>query len=138
MVIGGFAQDSDRDDVTSLIEKHVISETDEAVEEIYAYTFGSIGFIRFVSIDSMRTFLKKFGARPRPNVGGTTLWATQSKNPGERRKSKHLGKHKRVLIEVGLAKSDDQNRSSPWHSHGKARPRRRMEGRWRGWQLGAP
>jgi len=104
VVIGGFAQDSDRDDVTSLIEKHVISETDEAVEEIYAYTFGS--FIRFVSIDGMRTFLRKFGARPRPNVGGTTLWATQSKNPGERRKSKHLGKHKRVLIEVGLAKSD--------------------------------
>ena len=107
MVIGGFMPDSEKGEVMAMIEKHVIAENDKTVEEIYAYSFGSIGFVRFVSADNMREFLKSFGSKPRPKVDDKNIWATASKSPGERRKAKHLGKHKRVLIEVGLAGADE-------------------------------
>jgi hypothetical protein len=107
MVIGSFAQDSDRDVVIDLINKHVISDKDGTVDEIYAYAFGSIGFVRFKTSEQMREFLKKFGNGPKPQVEGKSLWATASKSPEERKKAKYLGKHKRVLIEVGLATAGD-------------------------------
>jgi len=107
MVVGSFLQDSEREVVTSLIAKHIISEMDETVDEIYAYAFGSIGFVRFKTAEQMKDFLRKFGARPKPQVEGKSLWATGSKSPEDRLKAKHLGKHKRVLIEVGLANAAD-------------------------------
>jgi hypothetical protein len=107
MVVGGFMQDSERSEVIALIEKHIIDEFDDTVDEIYAYGFGSIGFVRFKTAVSMRDFLKKFGAKPKPQVEGKNLWATVSRSPEERKKAKHMGKYKRVLIEVGLAKSED-------------------------------
>ena len=107
MVVGSFIQDSQRDEVKALIAKHIISETDETVDEIYAYSFGSIGFVRFHSVMQMVEFMKKFGNNVKPEVNGKSLWVTASKSPGERRKARHLGKHKRVLIEVGLSKAED-------------------------------
>ena len=107
VVIGGFMQDSERDEVKSAIEKHIISETDENVDEIWAYAFGSIGFVRFKTASHLKVFLKTFGMKPKPQVGGKSLWATITKSPEERNKAKHLGKYKRVLIEVGLAKAED-------------------------------
>ena len=107
MVVGGFSQDSEREVVQSLIEKHIISKADATVEEIYAYAFGSIGFVRFKAAEQMQDFLRKFGANPKPQVDGKTLWATGSKNPGDKRKARHLGKYKRVLIEVGLTNAAD-------------------------------
>jgi hypothetical protein len=107
MVVGGFKQDSERSEVIALIGKHIIDELDDNVDEIYAYGFGSIGFVRFKNSANMRDFLKKFGAKPKPQVEGKNLWATVSKSPEERNKAKHIGKYKRVLIEVGLAKVED-------------------------------
>ena len=107
MVLGSFPQDSERDAVIDLINKHVISDKDGTVDEIYAYAFGSIGFVRFKTSEQMREFLRKFGNDPKPQVEGKGLWATASKSPEERKKAKYLGKHKRVLIEVGLAIAGD-------------------------------
>jgi hypothetical protein len=107
MVVGGFKQDSERSEVIALIGKHIIDELEDTVDEIYAYGFGSIGFVRFKNAANMRDFLKKFGAKPKPQVEGKNLWATVSKSPEERNKAKHIGKYKRVLIEVGLAKVED-------------------------------
>ena len=90
MVIGCFMQDSERDEVKSAIEKYIISETDEHVDEIWAYAFGSIGFVRFKTASHLRVFLKTFGMKPKPQVGGKSLWATASKSPGETRKMSGL------------------------------------------------
>ena len=107
MVVGSFAQNSERNVVKALIEKHVIAEADETVEEIFAYAFGSIGFVRFKTTDHMKEFLKKFGTSTKPKINGKNLWTIATKSPDERKKAKHIGKYKRVLIEVGLASADD-------------------------------
>ena len=107
MVVGGFMQDSERNDVIDLIGKHIISDKEATVDEVYAYNFGSIGFVRFTTAGHMKEFLTKFGAKPRPEVNGKSLWASVSRSPEERKKAKHISKYKRVMIEVGLLKADD-------------------------------
>jgi len=107
MVVGGFMQDSERNDVIDLIGKHIISDKEATVDEVYAYNFGSIGFVRFTTAGRMKEFLTKFGVKPRPEVNGKSLWASVSRSPEERKKAKHISKFKRVMIEVGLLKADD-------------------------------
>ena len=129
MVVGGFAQDSDRDVVIDLINKHVISEDNGTVDETYAYAFGSIGFVRFKTPEQMREFLRKFGNSPKPQADGKDLWTTASKSPEERNKAKHLGKHKRVLIEVGLATAGDIKID---YRHGILMVKRHRVAEWKG------
>ena len=107
VVVGAFPQDCEREKVTGWIDKHFISESDDAVDEIYAYMYGSIGFVRFQSVAQARAFLKKQGAKDKPQFGGKDIWTTMSKSPEERRKARNLGKHKKVLMDVGLAKAED-------------------------------
>ena len=75
MVVGGFMQDSERKDVIDLIGKHIISDKEATVDEVYAYNFGSIGFVRFTTAGHMKEFLTKFGAKPRPEVNGLSQGA---------------------------------------------------------------
>ena len=107
MVVGGFPQDSDRDQVTKWINDQMIDEKDDTVDEIYAYMYGSIGFVRFQTAALMKDYLKKSGLKEKLKFGEKEIWTTASKSPDERRKARHLGKHKKVLIEVGLAKTED-------------------------------
>ena len=55
----------------------------------------------------MYEFMKKYGASSKPTVNGKPVWVAASRSPEERRKGKHLAKHKKVLIEVGIAKPED-------------------------------
>ena len=87
------------------IQKYVIKEED--TEEIYAFKSGSVGFVRFARTTQMYEFMRRFGASSKPAVNGKPVWVAASRSPEERRKGKHLAKHKKVLIEVGIAKPDD-------------------------------
>ena len=89
------------------INDKIINETHAKVDEIYAYMFGSVGFVKCKTKDAMQTFLGDIGNKQRPKVGDKQVWASASKTPEERKKCKTLSKYKRVLIEVGLAKSEE-------------------------------
>ena len=52
VVVGGFEQDSEKDDVVQFIKHTMLLDT-RGVQEVYAYNFGNVGFIRFDSLDSM-------------------------------------------------------------------------------------
>ena len=101
-VMGGFDQDSPKDLVTEYLNTVVLKDV-VGVEEVYAYNYGSVGFIRFLSKDDMYKFLKAAGQKPKAKNNGKDLWISVSKPPEERLKAKYLGKLKRVLIEFGLA-----------------------------------
>ena len=107
IVIGGFEQDSMKADVEKHIADMVKGQT--GYEDHYAYRRGSIGFVRFQSVDDMWSYLKKVNAkgRERPVYGSNTLWVSASRSPEDRTKRKALNTAKHVLIEVGLAKEEE-------------------------------
>ena len=105
MVVGGFDQDTDQATVKEYIEKHITKE--EKTEEIYAFKLGSVGFVRFEETRHMYEFMRRYGASSKPALNGKPIWVAASRSPEERRKGKHLAKHKKVLIEVGIAKPED-------------------------------
>ena len=76
------------------------------IDEIYAYTFGSVGFVRFATRDAMFAFLKQMGTKEKPQINGRSLWISSSKSPEERAKSKNLSKFKKVLLDTELAKPE--------------------------------
>ena len=106
VVLGGFARDTPKSEITDYVEKNVISCNAEVVDEIYAYAYGSVGFVRFVNKDEMWKFLKEFG-KNKHQVGSKAIWATVSRTPEERKKGKTLSKYKRVLIEASIADAAD-------------------------------
>merc|ERR1712129_27773 len=57
VVVGGFLQDSERDEVKEAINKLIVQDASPGVEEMYAYSCGSVGFARFESVRYMRDFL---------------------------------------------------------------------------------
>jgi hypothetical protein len=77
------------------------------MEEVYAYSFGSVGFVRFTTTNAMFLFLKQAGAKEKPQIGDRNLWISSSKSPEERKKSKTLSKFKKVLLDTKLAKPED-------------------------------
>ena len=44
MVIGGFAQDSERKEVIEWIEQHIVVSSHENIDGFSAYAFGGIGW----------------------------------------------------------------------------------------------
>ena len=106
IVVGGFPQDSEKRDVVTFINDQLITDVD-GVDEVYSYSFGNVGFIRFNSVDEMWAYVKQVSNKPKPKINGKDVWISVSKSPEDRRKCKVLGKNKKVLIEVGLASSSD-------------------------------
>ena len=104
-VVGGFEQDTPKDEVMQFLEKQVC-KGEPSIDEIYAYNFGSVGFIRFVSRDAMFKFLKDAGSKPKPVRKGKSLWISTSKTPEERTRAKKLGKLKRALVGTDVVSAD--------------------------------
>ena len=75
------------------------------IDEIYAYRRGTVGFVRFKTVDAMWAFIKGFNAKDavKPTHDGRQLWAGPSRSLEDRRKRKQFSTHKTVLVEVGLA-----------------------------------
>ena len=105
-MVGGFEQDSERNDVVTFIKESMLKDVN-GVDEVYAYNFGNVGFIRFNNVDAMWTYVKDAANKPKPKIADKDVWISVSKSPEERRKSKILSKNKKVLIEVGLARTSD-------------------------------
>ena len=79
----------------------------------------SIGFVRFKQTSDMWNFIKKFNALvAKPECDGRKMWASASRSPEDRKKGKCLSAYKRVLSEVGLAKTEtidyDSRRGILW------------------------
>ena len=102
VVIGGFVKDTPRGEVKDFIEKWIVGKQ-AGVDEVYAYMFGNVGFVRFLTDKAMWDFLKEANQRPKPKFGEKEVWISVSKSPAERKKAKTLGRFKRVLIESGLS-----------------------------------
>ena len=103
-VVGGFGRDTPKEEVVKFTKDMVIKDA-LGVEEVCAYNYGSVGFIRFESRDAMFKFLKDGNAKPNPTTNGKSIWISTSKSPEERIKAKNLGRFKRVLVETGLAEA---------------------------------
>jgi uncharacterized coiled-coil protein SlyX len=101
VVIGGFGQDTPKDEILEFLNANVLKDV-AGIDEAYAYNYGSVGFVRFESKDGMYNFLKSAGQKPKAKINGKEIWISVSKTPEERLKAKSLGKLKRVLIETGL------------------------------------
>ena len=99
VVVGGFGENTEKKEVVNFINEKFLKD----IKGVDAYTFGSVGFIRFVSKDAMWEFVKMYQNNAKPQINGKDLWVSTSKSPADRKKAKYLGKFKRVLIEVGLA-----------------------------------
>ena len=107
LVIGSFERDTPKKQVVDYIEKNIIKDK-QHVEEVFAYNFGSVGFVRFQSRDAMFGFLKRYNMEAnKPLINNRQAWVTTSKTPEERTKAKHLSKLKKVLIDIGLAVPDN-------------------------------
>ena len=104
-VVGGFENDTPKDEVIQFLQTQLCKD-DQSIEETYAYNFGSVGFIRFLSRDAMFKFLKNAGSKPTPTRNGKCLWISTSKTPEERAKAKHLGKLKRALVATDVVPAD--------------------------------
>ena len=98
-------KDSERANVTAFIEEKVTINAKD-IDEVYAYMFGNVGFIRFLSEKAMWSFIPQYNKNPKQRYEGRELWMSTSKNPQERKRANHLGKFKRVLIEVGVADAE--------------------------------
>ena len=106
VVVGGFPQDSSRDHVVKSISDIAVKNM-QGVDEIYAFRYGSVGFIRFDDKETMFRFLKDINAKPKLQVDGKSLWFSVSKSPDERRKGRILSKYKRVFLEVDVVAKED-------------------------------
>ena len=106
VVIGGFQAETQKKIVVDFMNTNILKDV-SGVDEAYAYSFGSVGFLRFVTKDDMWSFIKAWQTREKPKFNGKYLWASTSKSPAERIKAKNLSKFKRVLVEVGLANATD-------------------------------
>ena len=113
LVIGGFEPDTEKKVVVEFIKQKILKSQD-AVEEVYAYTFGSVGFVRFKSEDEMWKLVKETNEAPKVRYGSKEIWISTSKSPEERRKAKVLGKYKRVFIEVGMATPENVKINYKW------------------------
>ena len=89
----------------NFLQKHIINGA-VGFEEVYAYTFGSVGFVRFDTTTAMYQFLKTVNDKQRPQVHGRSVWISTSKSAEERAKSKYLSKFKKVLLDTNLAEPD--------------------------------
>ena len=106
-VIGGFPQDTARNDIIKFIDSNIVKETDPNIDEVFAYKFGSIGFVRFQTTSQMWDFIKKQNSKPKSKYEGREVWVAVSKSLSERKKGRTLSKYKRVFIEAGISDSDD-------------------------------
>ena len=104
VVIGRFEKDTPKKDVTDFLLASVLPGV-HGIEEAFAYTFGSIGFVRFRDQESKFQFLKNFNNSPKPLVKGKPIWMSTSKTPEERFKAKRLSKFKKMLIESNLVEA---------------------------------
>ena len=85
IVIGGFSQDTPRLEITTFINKNIIKEDNRQVDEIYAYSYGSVGFVRFNNKADMWTFLTSSKDNLKFDAEGTSVKASpdfiHDKNP---------------------------------------------------------
>ena len=107
LVVGGFARDTPKKTIINYIQEFVVKDFLD-VEEVFAYNYGNVGFVRFKRRESMFDFLKDFNKREEKTMQNQKpVWLTVSKTPEERRKSKHLSKFKKALIETGVTQPTD-------------------------------
>ena len=106
VVIGRVQAETQKKIVVDFMSQNILKDI-SGLEEAYAYSFGSVGFFRFVTKDDMWSFIKIWQHREKTKINGKDLWASTSKSPAERIKAKNLSKFKRVLVEVGLANATD-------------------------------
>ena len=107
VVIGGFPRDTDRKDIIKFINTNIVKETDPSIDELFAYKFGSIGFVRFRTTSQMWDFIKKQNDKPKPKFDGKEVWCAVSKSPSERKKGRTLSRYKRVFIEANISDPDN-------------------------------
>ena len=84
-VIGGFPRDTDRNEIIKFINTNIVKETDPNIDELFAYKFGSIGFVRFQTTSQMWDFITKQNDKPKPKFDGKEVWSAVSKSPSERK-----------------------------------------------------
>ena len=73
LVVGSFDQDTAKDDVVKYLSDSIFKDV-PGIEETYAYTHGSVGFVRFVTKDAMYDFLKAFSRKAKPQINGKTVF----------------------------------------------------------------
>ena len=88
VVIGGFSQDTPMSEIKQFINEKVIKEELPEVDEIYAYSYGSVCFVRFHTNTAMWQFLTEYGKRVKPKRDDKEIWATVSRTPEERKKER--------------------------------------------------
>ena len=106
VVVGGFDHDTPKEEVVQFMNNRVLKNV-KGTEETYAYNFGSVGFVRFVSREHMLQFIKDMESKPKPSIDGKTMWISTSKSPEERLKTKNVSKLKRGFVETGLAEASE-------------------------------
>ena len=107
LVFGGFGRDTPRQDITKFIDQNIKSSDYTGVDEIYAYAFGSIGFVRFTNKNDMWKFLNEYRNRGKALCCDREIWASISRSPEERKKGAILSKYKKMLIEATIADAAD-------------------------------
>ena len=106
LVVGSFGQDTAKEDIVNFLTTSILKGV-VGIEETYAYTYGSVGFVRFETRDAMYVFLKDFERKEKPHINGKKIWVSVSKTPEERKKGTYLSKFKRMLIETNLEEADN-------------------------------